>query len=330
MAVAEFDLIERLRARTGTRADVVLGIGDDAALLALPPGQQLVVTADVLNAGVHFPPETSAFDIGWKTLAVNLSDLAAMGASPRWVTLTLSLPAAEPAWLEHLADGLFALADAHGVALVGGDTTRGPLSLGITAMGAVPAGLALRRDGASAGDAVWVSGVPGEAALALQLWQAGQLDVSCAQDDPLREALRLRLCRPTPRLALGLALRGLATAAIDISDGLGADLGHLCQRSGLGAVLQTRALPRSPALDAFAPGAAAWPLQAGGGDDYELCFTAAPCAHDAVLAAAASAGVPVSCIGRLQQGQGVGWVDGRGQPWQPARQGYAHFPPAGR
>lgn len=325
MAVAEFDLIERLRARACTRADVVLGIGDDAALLALPTGEQLVVTADTLNAGVHFPLETPAFDIGWKALAVNLSDLAAMGASPRWITLSLSLPSSDPAWLDSLADGLFALAGRHGVALVGGDTTRGPLSLGITAMGSVPAGQALRRDAACAGDEVWISGVVGEAALALQLWQAGALDVACVQAAPLREALRLRLCRPTPRLALGTALRGIASAAIDLSDGLAADLGHLCARSGLGAVLQLAALPRSPALDAFAPAAQAWPLQAGGGDDYELCFSAPPVARQAVLAAAAAAGVAVCCIGRLQAGQGVAWVDPDGRSWQPPRRGYDHF-----
>ena len=325
MAVAEFDLIERLRARAGTRADVVLGIGDDAALLAVPAGEQLVVTADTLNAGVHFPADTAAFDIGWKALAVNLSDLAAMGATPRWITLSLSLPASDPSWLDALADGLFALAGAHGVALVGGDTTRGPLSLGITAMGSLPAGAALRRDGARAGDRVWVSGVPGEAALALALWQSGQLDVAVPAVDPHHEALRQRLVRPTPRLALGLALRGLATAAIDISDGLTADLGHLCRRSGVGARLQLAALPRSPALDALAPGAPAWPLQAGGGDDYELCFAASPAATDQVLAAAAASGVAVTCIGTLHAGSGICWEAPDGRQWQPDRGGYDHF-----
>lgn len=325
MAVAEFDLIARLRARAGTRADVVLGIGDDAALLAVPAGEQLVVTADTLNAGVHFPAESDAFDIGWKALAVNLSDLAAMGATPRWVTLSLTLPGSDPVWLDRLADGLFALADAHEVALVGGDTTRGPLSLGITAMGSVPAGAALRRGGAEAGDQVWVSGVPGEAALALRLWQNGRLDVRDVAADAHHEALRLRLARPTPRLALGLALRGIASAAIDISDGLSADLGHLCRASGLGARLQLADLPVSPALAALAPGAQAWPLQAAGGDDYELCFTAPAAAHGRVLAAAAASGVAVRCIGSLDRGDAVCWQTPDGTAWQPGRAGYDHF-----
>lgn len=325
MSLAEFALIDRLRARAGQRDDVVLGIGDDAALLALPPGEQLVVTADTLNSGAHFPAETSPFDIGWKTLAVNLSDLAAMGAQPRWVTLSLSLPDGDPAWLDGFADGLFALAGQHGVALVGGDTTRGPLSISVTAMGSIPAGQALRRDGARSGDEVWISGVPGEAALALALWQRGALDVVVPAADPHAEALRLRLCRPTPRVALGLALRGIATAAIDISDGLTADLGHLCARSGVAARLQLQAMPRSAALDVHATSGQAWPLQAGGGDDYELCFTASPENRGQVLAAAAAAGVGVSCIGHLETGQGVHWQQPDGQAWSPPRSGFDHF-----
>lgn len=326
MSLDEFSLIARIAARTAARADVVLGIGDDCALLAPPAGQVLAVTADTLNAGVHFPHETPAFDVGWKTLAVNLSDLAAMGAQPGWCTLALSLPHSDPAWLDAFADGLFALADAAGITLVGGDTTRGPLSLSVTAMGWVPAGQALRRDGARPGDAVWVSGVPGEAALALALWQQGQLDVVQPQADADREVLRLRLLRPTPRNALGLALRGIASAAIDISDGLGADLGHLCTRSGLAATLQLAHLPSSPALQRFAPGMQGHGLQASGGDDYELCFSAPAAAHAQVLAAAASAGVAVQCIGRLHAGSGVHWQLPDGQPWQPGRVGYNHFP----
>lgn len=325
MSLDEFSLIERIAARTAARADVLLGIGDDCALLAPPPGQVLAVTADTLNAGVHFPPETPAFDIGWKTLAVNLSDLAAMGAQPAWCTLALSLPDSDPAWVEGFADGLFALADAAGITLVGGDTTRGPLSLSVTAMGWVPAGQALRRDRARAGDEVWISGVPGEAALALALWQQGRLDVAHAQADADLEALRLRLLRPSPRNALGQALRGIASAAIDISDGLGADLGHICQRSGLAAALALERLPCSPALSRLAPAALRRALQAAGGDDYELCFTAPAAAHAQVLAAAAGAGVAVHCIGRLQAGDGVHWHDRDGRPWQPAQAGYQHF-----
>lgn len=324
MSLDEFSLIERIAARTAARADVLLGIGDDCALLAPPPGQVLAVTADTLNAGVHFPLETPAADVGWKTLAVNLSDLAAMGAQPAWCTLALSLPDSDPAWIEGFAEGLFALADAAGITLVGGDTTRGPLSLSVTAMGWVPAGQALRRDQARAGDEVWVSGVPGEAALALRLWQQGQLDVAREQADADLEALRLRLSRPSPRNTLGLALRGIASAAIDISDGLSADLGHICRRSGLAAALELGRLPCSPALAHVAP-AARWALQAAGGDDYELCFTAPATAHAQVLAAGAGAGVAVHCIGQLQAGEGVHWRDQDGLSWQPAQAGYQHF-----
>ncbi|MEG8128846.1 thiamine-phosphate kinase, partial [Xanthomonas hortorum pv. gardneri] len=242
----EFDLIARLRARISARADVPLGIGDDAALLQPPPGEQLAITADTLNAGVHFPHETRAEDLGWKTLAVNLSDLAAMGAQPRWCTLSLSLPHDDAEWVDAFADGFFALADAHAIALVGGDTTRGPLSCAVTAIGSVPPGAALRRDGARVGDDVWVTGAPGEAAAALSLWQAGQLDVTCAAADPLHEQWRSRLLRPQPRVQAGLRLRGLAHACVDISDGLLADLGHLCERSGVGAQLALAALPAMP------------------------------------------------------------------------------------
>lgn len=326
----EFSLIDRIAARTRARADVALGIGDDCALLAPPPGQMLAVTADTLNAGVHFPAETTPYDIGWKALAVNLSDLAAMGAQPAWCTLALSLPSADPQWLAGFTDGLFALADAAGIAVIGGDTTRGPLSISITAMGFVPAGAALRRDGAQVGDQVWVSGVPGEAALALQLWQAGQLDVSAVAADAHHEALRQRLVRPTPRNALGQALRGLATAAIDISDGLTADLGHLCRRSGLAARLELARLPRSAALDAVAPGQQAWPWQTGGGDDYEVCFTARPDDAMSVAALGSQLGVGLQCIGQLGSGNDIDWIGPDGNRWQGPRAGYNHFAEGGR
>ncbi|MBN8802480.1 MAG: thiamine-phosphate kinase, partial [Stenotrophomonas acidaminiphila] len=233
MSLDEFALIERIARRTRARADIVLGIGDDAALLQPAPGQQLAVTADTLNAGVHFPAESAPADIGWKALAANLSDLAAMVAVPAWCTLSLSLPQAEGDWLDAFADGLFALADASGIAVVGGDTTRGPLSISITAMGQLPAAQALRRDGARVGDDIWVSGHPGEAAGALRLWQQGRLDVRGVVADAAHERLRQRLQRPMPRLALGLALRSCAHAAADVSDGLLADLGHIASRSGV-------------------------------------------------------------------------------------------------
>lgn len=315
MGLAEFDLIDRIRARVTARGDVVLGIGDDAAILQPPPGRQLVVTADTLNAGVHFPEATKPEDIGWKTLAVNLSDLAAMGAQPAWCTLSLSLPQADPTWLDGFLDGFLELAGQHGVAVVGGDTTRGPLSLGVTAMGLVEPGRALRRDGAQLGDDVWVTGTLGDAAAALQSLLAGAA---------LDRALRARLDRPTPCVAAGLCLAGLANACIDVSDGLLADLGHVCARSGVAAEIELEALPASPALRRFAPAVRhAW--QAVGGDDYELCFTAPRESRNEIAAAMDAAGTAATRIGSIVAGQGVRALDADGNPWQPPRRGYDHF-----
>ncbi len=194
----EFDLIDRLRGRIRPRQDVLLGVGDDAALLQPPQGEPLVVTTDTLNAGVHFPVETHPEDLGWKTLAVSVSDLAAMGATPRWCTLSLSLLQVDMAWIDAFADGFFELADLHGLVLVGGDTTYGPLATSVTAIGCVPPGMALRRDGACIGDDIWVTGRPGEAAAALAMWCAGMLDITKCAPDPRCEILRQRLLRPTP------------------------------------------------------------------------------------------------------------------------------------
>lgn len=324
--MSEFTLIDRIRARSRGRADIALGIGDDAALLRLPPGEQLVVTVDTLNEGVHFPAESLPFDIGWKTLAVNLSDLAAMGARPAWCTLSLSLPQVDEGWLDGFAEGFFALADQHGIALVGGDTTRGPLSLSVTAMGRVAEGNALRRDGARVGDDIWTTGTLGDAAAALKLWQAGALEVA-AEADAAIEPLRQRLQRPTPRVQAGLRLVGLASAAVDISDGLLADLGHVCARSRVGAQLRLEALPASAALHAAFDGDERRGLQCAGGDDYELCFTAPPQHRDAVEQAMQFAGVPVAWIGRIVEGDAVVALDAAGHAWAPPRTGYQHFAP---
>lgn len=321
MSLDEFALIERIARRTRARADIVLGIGDDAALLQPAPGQQLAVTADTLNAGVHFPAESAPADIGWKALAANLSDLAAMGAVPAWCTLSLSLPQAEGDWLDAFADGLFALADASGIAVVGGDTTRGPLSISITAIGRVPAAQALRRDGARVGDDIWVSGHPGEAAGALRLWQQGRLDVRSVVADAAHERLRQRLQRPMPRLSLGLALRNCAHAAADVSDGLLADLGHIASRSGVAAVLQADAVPLSAALRTALGDAAALDCALRGGDDYELCFTAAPERRQAVQALAADLALPLARIGVIAEGRGVHCEGDAGA----GRSGYRHF-----
>jgi len=325
MSLDEFGLIERIRRRTAARDDIVLGIGDDAALLQPAPGQQLVVTTDTLNIGVHFPPETPVADIGWKALAVNLSDLAAMGATPAWCSLSLSLPDASAQWVDAFAQGFFALADLHDIALIGGDTTRGPLSISITAMGQVPAGQALRRDGAQPGDDIWVSGVPGEAGLALALWQQNALDVSRFADDSAREHLRLRLARPTPRVELGRALRGVATAAVDVSDGLLADLGHICTRSGVAADVLENALPASQAAQQCALSDAFNALRAGAGDDYELCFTAPRAQRQAVHETMASVAVPLTRIGYIRAGTGLQVINQEGDVLVASKQGYNHF-----
>jgi thiamine-monophosphate kinase len=314
MGAGEFDLIARIRARVATRADVVLGIGDDAALLAPPPGRQLVVTADTLNDGVHFPRGTSPADVGWKALAVNLSDLASMGAEPAWCTLSLSLPQSDPAWIEGFLDGFLDLAGQHGIALVGGDTTRGPLSIAVTAMGLVEPGRALRRDGARVGDEVWVTGTLGDA--------AGGLALLGREPVP---ALRARLDRPTPRVAAGRALAGIATACVDVSDGLLADLGHVCARSHVAARIDVDALPASAALREAFGEADRIALQASGGDDYELCFTAPADAGADIGAVSAQLGVRFTRIGRIVAGEGVHPVDAKSQPWSSPRRGYDHF-----
>ncbi|MBN6150026.1 thiamine-phosphate kinase [Xanthomonas sp. AmX2] len=325
--MSEFELIDRIRQRSDARAGdgVALGIGDDAALLQLAPGEQLVVTTDTLNRGVHFPPETLPEDLGWKALAVNLSDLAAMGAQPAWCTLSLSLPDADPAWADGFFDGFFALADQHRIALVGGDTTRGPLSISVTAMGRVPAGAALRRDGARAGDEVWVTGALGDAAAALALWRRGALDVAATAADAATERLRQRLLRPTPRVDAGLRLAGLASACVDVSDGLLADLGHICARSQVGARLELAALPASAALRSCVGAADRAPLLCAGGDDYELCFTASPRDRDAVALAAEFAGVAATRIGRITAASGIVVHDAQGRAWRPPCAGYEHF-----
>jgi len=315
--VNEFDLIRRYFAERGVRrADVPLGIGDDAALLTPPPGQSLAVSVDTLHSGVHFAPDTPPADLGHKALAVNLSDLAAMGAEPAWATLALSLPAADEAWLSAFADGFFALAERHGVQLVGGDTTRGPLSVTVQVHGFVPPALALRRRGARPGDHIFVTGSLGDAGAGLAIEQ-GRLALA----GPPAAFLVARLHRPTPRVAAGLALRGLASAAIDISDGLSQDLGHILAASGVGAELEIEALPLSDEL--LASGIdRPWRLAASAGDDYELCFTAAA---DADLGVGDALGCAVTRIGRITAEPGLRWLDADGQACEPPPRGWDHF-----
>ncbi len=321
MGAGEFDLIARIAARSRSRPDVLLGIGDDAALLASPPlGEALCVCVDTLNAGVHFPLETAPFDIGWKALAVNLSDLAAMGARPRWATLALSLPDSDPAFVDALIEGLLSLAAHHEVALVGGDTTRGPLSLSVQAIGSVAPARALRRDGARAGDALYVSGTLGDAAAGLALVQ-GRLAVA---DPGSAASLRTRLDRPTPRVALGLELAGVARAGIDVSDGLLADLGHVLEASCVGAVIDLDALPTSTALRSLLPRAEQrWPLQLAGGDDYELVVSG-DAEHIEALPAFVRG--ELTRIGRITVQTGIAFVlAGESCDYAPPTRGYQHF-----
>lgn len=314
----EFDLIARHFTRATPGA--VLGVGDDCALLAPSPGMQLAVSSDMLLEGRHFSPQDGPAGLGHKALAVNLSDLAAMGARPRWATLSIALPAADEGWLAAFTRGFFRIADQYGVELVGGDTTRGPLTLSITVIGEVPPGQALRRDGARPGDEVWVSGTLGAAAMALA-YRQGRLFMEQIDAAKVLPALYL----PTPRVELGLALRGVATSAIDISDGLLGDLGHILERSRVGAQLDFTALPALPAVRAYLHEAVARDCVLAGGDDYELCFTAPAEKHDAVLAAAATAGVAVTPIGRITAEAGLAVVGPDGAPLTIEHTGYDHF-----
>jgi thiamine-monophosphate kinase len=305
VASSESELIERyFRDLGAVRSDVALGIGDDAALVQVPAGAQLVLTTDALVEGVHFPPGAPAHSLGHRALGINLSDIAAMGASPSWALLSLTLPAAEEAWLREFARGFGALARAHAVALVGGNLSRGPLAITVQLAGLVPGGEALRRDGAGDGDDLYVSGTVGDAAGGLACLR-GQLAPGAAPAQYLVQ----RFEYPTPRVALGIALRGIASACIDVSDGLHADALRLLRASGLGAHIDVASLPLSPALRA-AYGRDAWRAALAGGEDYELCFSA-PRAHAAALAGAAGAtGSAVTRIGTLIRGEGVALQSG--------------------
>lgn len=304
---------------TPTAHTTALGIGDDCALICPKPGMQLAISSDMLVAGRHFFPDCDPYDLGHKSLAVNLSDLAAMGAHPLAFTLAIALPAADPDWLAGFSAGLFALADRHQCELIGGDTTRGPLTISITIFGEVPPGRALQRNRAQVGDQIWVSGTLGDARLALFAMQQ-KIDLSAAD----LAAAAPRLLRPTPRVELGLALQGSAHAAIDLSDGLQGDLGHLLSRSACGARLNLDALPCGPVLaQQGLPLRRAMMLS--GGDDYELLFTAAPDQHDAIVAAAAQLGVAVCPIGQIEAEPGLRLQDGAGQAVEVAASSFDHF-----
>ena len=313
----EFDLIARHFARlTPPRGDVALGVGDDAAVLAPSPGHELVVTVDTLIEGVHFFADCPPAALGHKALAVNLSDLAAMGAQPAWALLALTLPHADDAWLAEFARGFGDLARQHGVALVGGDTCRGPLAVSITALGQVPTGQALRRAGARPGDGVYVTGELGAAGLAVRA-RRGDITLPAA----LARHAAQRLDWPQPRVAAGLALRGFATATIDVSDGLLADLGHVCAASGVGARLDLAAVP----LPDGALAAASHDELLGSGDDYELCFTV-PAVHEgAISTLAAQLRLKLTRIGLIEAEPGLRLVDATGAVRVVAARGHDHF-----
>jgi thiamine-monophosphate kinase len=323
--MGEFDLIRRHFRRDGVAppGHVVLGIGDDCALLQPAPGHQLAISTDMLVEGRHFFADVKPEALGHKALAVNLSDLAAMGARPLGFTLALSLPAADDAWLAGFARGLFALADAHACPLVGGDTTRGPLNICITVFGEVMPGRALRRDAAQVGDDIYVSGRTGEARLALE-WLLGTAWARAAVGPELPADLRARLERPTPRLALGQALAGVAHAALDLSDGLTGDLGHILTASGVGADIALADLPVASAL-ANLPETERLACLLSGGDDYELLFTAPVSARDAVRAAGRASGTDVTCIGTVSASEGLRLLDAAGQSVAFNAKSFDHF-----
>ena len=313
---SEFALIDRYFKRATRNA--VLGVGDDGALVRPSPGCELVVSTDMLVAGTHFLPNADPEDLGWKVLAVNVSDMAAMGAQPKWALLAAALPAATESWISRFATGFFACAEEFGIDVIGGDTTKGPRNFCVTICGEVPAGTALLRSGARPGDEVWVSGRPGRAALGL-----AQLQGQIVLNEPACADCLAALHRPQPRVALGLALRGIASAAIDVSDGLLADLGHILAASGVAARLQF-AVPPAPTF----PDDPFWQdCYLAGGDDYELAFTAPAARHDAVRALGMALSLPLTCLGHIEAGTpgALTVLSPDGRPLETARPGYDHF-----
>ncbi|WP_250499964.1 thiamine-phosphate kinase [Caballeronia sp. GAWG1-5s-s] len=325
--LSEFSLIDRYFARRAKapsprQGDAPLGIGDDCALIAPPAGHQLAISTDMLVAGRHFFPDVDPYALGHKALAVNLSDLAAMGAKPHAFTLALALPRADEAWLAAFSDGMFALAERFDCALVGGDTTSGPLNICITVFGDVAHGAALRRDAAKPGDDIYVSGVLGDARAGLGVLR----DEWRAPDEASAPAWKQALERPEPRVTLGLALAGIAHAALDISDGLAGDLMHILTRSGVSATVDADAVPCSDAVRAL-PETARRQCTLAGGDDYELCFTAPREARDAVARIGERVGVPLTRIGTIGSAGAlaIAWRDGAGAPLSLTLQGFDHF-----
>jgi thiamine-monophosphate kinase len=315
---SEFDLIARHFTKPAGNA--VLGVGDDCALVDVTNGMDLAVSTDTMVSGTHFFPDVDPENLGHKTLAVNLSDIAAMGAMPYWAMLALTLPSVDHPWLTAFAKGFFDLAAEYNVSLIGGDTTRGPLTITVTIMGQVPTGAALRRNGAKVGNDVWVSGNVGDAALAVA-HRHGKVVLT---ERDYREAV-MRLYEPTPRVALGQALRGMATSAIDISDGLISDLGHICRLSGVGATVELGSIPVSEIGARHFNDDAGLTAIVAGGDDYELCFTAPANSRESIADLTDVLGVPLTRIGQIKRGKGVSLLGGDDKPMKIDGRGYDHF-----
>jgi len=315
---SEFDLISRHFTRPA--ANAVLGVGDDCALVDVTNGMDLTVSTDTMVSGTHFFPDVDPEHLGHKALAVNLSDIAAMGAMPYWAMLALTVPNVDHEWLAAFAKGFFDLAAEYNVSLIGGDTTRGPLTLTVTIMGEVPAGAALRRSGAKAGNDIWVSGTVGDAALAVA-HRHGKVVLT---ESDYHDAV-MRLYEPTPRVALGQALRGMATAAIDISDGLLADLGHICRLSGVGATVDLGSIPVSSIGAKHFHNDAGRTAIVAGGDDYELCFTAPANSRESIAELTDMLGVPLTRIGQVKRGKGVSLLGPDGKAVKVDGRGYDHF-----
>ena len=317
MAKGEFEIIARYFSRSSVDRDVLIGIGDDAAVVQASGA--LAVAVDTLVEDVHFPLGLPAEAVGYRVLAVNLSDMAAMAAQPRWCTLALTLPEADDSWLQGFADGLFGLADRHGVSLIGGDLTRGPLTVSLQIIGTVNPAAMLTRGGGHVGDDIYVTGTLGDSAAGLMLIKEG-----AGTQGPEHAALQERFLWPEARVIAGRALGPVASAGIDISDGLLADLGHLCHASGCGASIDVERLPLSAELLSVCPPTIAEAYALSGGDDYELCFTAAPSQAQTVEAVLAGVGCPARRIGRLVGGSGVECRRG-GEVFDPVSSGYQHF-----
>lgn len=314
----EFKLIQQYFTRPTHHTN--LSVGDDAALISIKNGMELAVSADMLVAGTHFFADCDAYQLGWKSLAVNISDMAAMGAIAKWATLAIAMPEVNAPWLAEFSCGFFACAETFNVDLIGGDTTRGPLTLSVQIMGEVPVGKAIRRSGAKVGDEIWVSGKIGDAALAL-----AHLQKKIILPKDVLQYCKAALHSPQPRVALGIALRGIANSAIDISDGLLADLGHILERSKVGANLQLVNIPRTALRDTVCDHESLIYFALAGGDDYELCFTAPATKHAEVLQISEKLALPLSCIGQITRGAGTILQNEYGEAIPIRKTGFDHF-----